>query len=68
VKINFDWASKGNLGSSKIRVVARSDDGRITYFCAKRIMDGTKNQVECLLAVLISPSYLSCHGTSSIAA
>ncbi|XP_059071301.1 uncharacterized protein LOC131865388 [Cryptomeria japonica] len=50
-KINFDRASRGNLGPSGVGVIARDDRGNILAIAAKRLLDGSNNVTECQAAL-----------------
>lgn len=52
IKINFDGASKGNLGTSSAGVVARDDNRFILFKRAQRLQDGTNNEAEVQVAFL----------------
>ncbi|XP_059070478.1 uncharacterized protein LOC131860125 [Cryptomeria japonica] len=52
IKINFDGASKGNLGTSGAGVVARDDSRFIIFKGAQRLPNGTNNEVEVQVAFL----------------
>lgn len=47
IKINFDGASRGNLGVSGIGVIARDDWGNTLAIGAQRLVDGSNNVAEC---------------------
>ncbi|XP_059067838.1 uncharacterized protein LOC131858570 [Cryptomeria japonica] len=51
IKVNFDGASRGNLGISRVGVIARDEYGSILAFGAKRLVDGTNNEAECQAAI-----------------
>lgn len=50
-KVNFDGASRGNLGVFGAGFIARDNCGNILAIGAKRLVDGSNNDVECQAAL-----------------
>ncbi|XP_057863193.2 uncharacterized protein LOC131071394 [Cryptomeria japonica] len=53
IKINFDGASRGNLGKSRVGCVARDEEGEVLSKGVQRLQDGTKNEAEAEFSLLV---------------